>query len=140
MVIAFIALGSNLGDRQKNIDLAKGLLKENRIKILKESSVIETDAVGGPKQNKYLNAVVKVETLLSPFEFLKTLSSIENQLGRTREVKNGARTIDLDILLYGNRKINSEELTVPHPRMLQRDFVLIPLNEIEPLWATLLPS
>ena len=140
MAIAFIALGSNLGDRQKNIDLAKGLFKENKIKILKESSVIETDPVGGPKQDKYLNAVVKTETLLSPFELLKTLLAIENKLGRTREIKFGPRTIDLDILLYGNRKINSEELIVPHPRMLQRDFVLIPLNEIEPLWATLLPS
>ena len=137
---AFLGIGSNLGDRQKNIDEALNLLRENNIEIIKMSTVIETEAVGGPKQGKFFNAVAKIKTTKMPAQLLELLMKIENQLGRVRTEKNAARTIDLDILLYGNRKINTERLIVPHPRMLQRDFVLIPLNEIEPLWATLLPS
>ena len=140
MPTVYVGVGSNLGDRQKNIDEALRLLKENKVEVLKVSSVIETDPVGGPKQGKFLNAVIKAKTQISPMDLLKTLMNIENQLGRVRDVRNGPRTIDLDILLYGSQTINTEELKIPHPRMLERSFVLIPLNEIEPLWSTLLPS
>ncbi len=139
MPVAFIGIGSNIGDREKNIDDALKLLKENGVEVLKMSTVIETEPIGGPKQGKFLNAVAKVKTSKLPMSFLELLLNIENKLGRVRSEKNGPRTIDLDILLYGNQKIQTENLTVPHPRMLARDFVLIPLNEIEPLWATLLP-
>ena len=139
MAICYIGIGSNLGDRQKNIDEALKLLKENGVEILKLSTVIETDAVGGPKQGKFLNAVAKVKTAKMPLQFLELLMDIEKQLGRERTIKNGPRTMDLDILLYGSQKIQMPNLIVPHPRMLGRNFVLIPLNEIEPLWTTLLP-
>lgn len=140
MAIAFIAFGSNLGDREKNIEEAKKLLEQNDIHILKASKIIETDPVGGPpNQKKYLNGVVKVQTQLEPIKLLQMLLGIEDELGRVRTEKDGPRTIDLDILLYDNKKLQTEELTIPHPRMLNRDFVLVPLKEIEPDWKRLLP-
>jgi 2-amino-4-hydroxy-6-hydroxymethyldihydropteridine diphosphokinase len=129
----FLALGSNLGNRRHNIEKALHLLKEKGIIVEKMSSIIETDPVGGPPhQEQYLNAVIQVETKSSPVELLQTLQSIELQLGRTRDVVHGARTIDLDILFYDNLKINTPQLTIPHPRMGQRFFVLEPLKEISP--------
>ena len=129
---AFIALGSNLGNRQKNIKEALTLIEENSITILRHSTTIETDPVGGPVQGKFLNAVIEIETKLSASELLKTLLSIENKMGRKRSVLNAPRPIDLDILLYDNISINTRDLIIPHPRMLKRDFVMIPLKEIAP--------
>lgn len=129
----FIGLGSNLGDREKNIKEAIRLLESNpKIKIEKISSLIETEPQGCPPQPNYLNGIIKIKTSLYPEELLYFLQEIENKLGRKRLIKNGPRTIDLDILLYGEEELNKDNLKVPHPRMFKRDFVLKPLLEIEP--------
>ncbi len=130
MAIVYIGIGSNLGNRQENINTALSLVEKSGIRINKISSVIETEPVGGPAQGKFLNAAIEIETALPPHELLNQLKSIEKSLGRKKTVLNGPRTIDLDILLYDNIKINTSELIIPHPRMLERDFVLRPLKEI----------
>jgi len=132
MSIAYLALGSNLGDRESYIKNALRELKGHGLKILKASTIVETDPVGGPLQRKYLNAVIKVQTSLSPEELLITVNGIEKKLGRIREIVNGPRVIDIDILLYDDIKLVSLRLVIPHPRMLERQFVLIPLKEIAP--------
>jgi len=128
----YLGLGSNLGDRRANIDKSLSLLVKNGINILKHSTIIETKPVGGPEQNKFLNSVIKAETELSPFELLEVINNIEKNLGRVRTIVNGPRTIDIDILLYNKIKVNASNLSIPHPQMLKRDFVLTPLKEIEP--------
>ncbi|MBF0484060.1 MAG: 2-amino-4-hydroxy-6-hydroxymethyldihydropteridine diphosphokinase [Candidatus Omnitrophica bacterium] len=130
MSIVYLGFGSNLGDRHKNIKDAIVLLERSGVHIVRQSSLIETDPVGGPSQPKYINAAAKVETKLSPYELLNLIHSVEHDLGRERTIVNGPRTIDIDILLYDNIQIESEELTIPHPRMNERDFVLKPLKEI----------
>ncbi|MCM8801442.1 MAG: 2-amino-4-hydroxy-6-hydroxymethyldihydropteridine diphosphokinase [Candidatus Omnitrophica bacterium] len=133
MVTSYIGLGSNLGDREKNINSAIERLKHLKdTRVSGVSSIIETKPVGGPPQEKFLNAVVKIQTKLSPKQLLRELQDIELQLGRIRSVKNGPRTIDLDILFYGNKRIKEKDLIIPHPRIKERDFVLIPLGEIAP--------
>ena len=133
MAIVYLGIGSNLGNRQKNIEDAIASLKEKRIRILKRSTIIETDAVGGPAgQNKFLNGVLKVQTRLAAQELLRVLKRVERELGRIKTVENGPRIIDLDILLYDHLKLQTPQLTLPHPRMLQRGFVMTPLKEIEP--------
>ncbi len=132
MSIAYIALGSNLGDRVSCITRAVAALQEKGVSVLKQSTIIETDPVGGPPQDKFLNAVVKVSTELSPLELFLVCQSVEKQLGRVRDVANGPRTIDLDILLYDRLVIDTPQLKIPHPRMFERAFVLEPLREIEP--------
>lgn len=130
-MVCYIGIGSNIGDRQGYIEGALRKLKEaDDIKVNKVSSVHETEPVGGPVQGKYLNAAIEIETALEPKELLKKLQVIENELGRKRTVKNGPRTIDLDILLYGDKKINEPDLRIPHPRMHEREFVMKPLNDI----------
>jgi 2-amino-4-hydroxy-6-hydroxymethyldihydropteridine diphosphokinase len=129
----FIALGSNIGDREKNISQALSLLaKIPGIRIIAVSSLIKTKAVGGPKQPDYLNGAVKIATKLTARRLLTELNRIEEKLGRTRVIKNGPRTIDLDILLFGNETVDTPRLRIPHPRMLERDFVMQPLTEIAP--------
>lgn len=132
MPTVYLGLGSNLGDRQKNINQAISSLEDNGIRVLKQSSVIETDPVGGPPQGKFLNAVVKADTGLPPDKLLAVLKSIEKKQGRVKTVADGPRPIDLDILLYDDIQWNTDDLVIPHPRMLERDFVLIPLTQIEP--------
>ncbi len=133
MITAFIGIGSNLGNRESNIKRALGYIKRSSgITIEKVSKIIETEPQGGPPQGKYLNGVIKINTVLSARNLLETLQSIENRLGRVRSVRFGPRTIDLDILLYGNKVINEPGLEIPHPRMFERKFVLEPLFEIEP--------
>ncbi len=121
-----------MGDRSVNIQRALQELELRGIHVEKRSSVIETDPVGGPPQEKYLNAVAECRTFLSPEELLEKLQEVEMLLGRKRSVKNAPRTIDLDILLYDQIHMNTPALTIPHPRMYDRDFVLIPLKEIAP--------
>lgn len=133
MVTCYIGLGSNLGDRRKNLELA--IDKINRLEsteVTKISSIIETEPVGGPPQGRFLNACIEILTGLSARELLRGLQGIESQLGRQRRVKYAPRTIDLDILLFGNAKIEEKDLSVPHPEILKRDFVLTPLKEIAP--------
>jgi len=130
MPIVYLGLGSNLGDRARNIHEAVRLLGEAGVMPVVLSSIIETDPVGGPPQGLFLNAVLKAETSLPPLGLLKAVHAVELVLGRVRTVINGARTIDVDILLYDQVMLNTPELVIPHPRMREREFVMRPLREI----------
>ncbi len=132
MVICYLGVGSNLGERRKNIKLAiksVGALRDT--KVIRKSGLSNTSPCGGPKsQPDYLNAALKIQTGLSPAILLKKLKNIESKIGRTPGVRFGPRLIDLDILLYGDKIIRSRDLIVPHPRMFSRDFVIKPLLEV----------
>jgi 2-amino-4-hydroxy-6-hydroxymethyldihydropteridine diphosphokinase len=133
MTQVLIGVGSNLGDREKHLQQACDFLGGLRgIRFIRSSQVRETDPVGGPAQGKYLNAVWQIETGLGLQELLKQLMEIERRLGRVRTEKNGPRTMDLDILFYGQEIIDQPGLTVPHPRLHERMFVLEPLFELAP--------
>ena len=129
-----IGLGSNLGDRRAALEGAIAALAETPgIRIRKVSTFHETEPVGGPSgQGRYLNAAAVLETSLDPFALLKVLQSIEARFGRVRTVRWGERTLDLDLLLIGDRIIDTPELVVPHPRYSVRRFVLEPLAEVAP--------
>lgn len=132
MAVCYIGIGSNLGNRKENIRLAINkvdALKSTR--VLKRSRTMESLAVGGPlKQPEFLNAALKIDTKLPALTLLKKLKEIEKQMGRKRTVRFGPRVIDLDILLYADKFMRSKKLTIPHPRMFARDFVVKPLAEI----------
>jgi 2-amino-4-hydroxy-6-hydroxymethyldihydropteridine diphosphokinase len=127
----FLGLGSNMGDRRDNLRRAIDALNASAVTVIKTASIIETVPVGGPPQGLFLNTVVKVETALTPRALLKTIHRIEADLGRVRTVPNGPRPIDIDILLYGDIQVNEPDLIIPHPRMHQRPFVLVPLQELQ---------
>ena len=131
-VAAYVGLGSNLGDRPATIAAAVELLRASPgVRVTAVSSLLENPAVGGPADSPpFLNAAAAVQTVLEPPAFLAALLRIESALGRVRLEHWGPRTIDLDLLLYGDRVIRSAELTVPHPRLAARRFVLQPLAEI----------
>lgn len=130
---AYIALGSNLGDRKENIDAAVRMLAENeRIEFVSVSEFLETSPLGGTEQPDYINAVAELQTSLNPEALYKTLVEIENSLGRKREGKWSPRTIDLDFLLFENQIINTDQLTVPHPQMHLRSFVLQGICQLNP--------
>jgi 2-amino-4-hydroxy-6-hydroxymethyldihydropteridine diphosphokinase len=130
---ACVALGSNLGDRRDNLARALEELARPGVRVLRRSALYETAPVGGPAgQGPYLNAVVEVETALSPEGLLVLLEEIETKLGRVRTVRDGPRTLDLDLLLYDDLVLDGPRLTLPHPRMHERLFVLEPLAEIAP--------
>jgi len=129
---AFIALGSNLGDREKNIKEALKRMKDSGIEILKVSSIIETEPYGYKDQDKFLNAVCLIETSLDPRFLLNLLLNIENEMGRVRNVRWGPRNIDLDIIFYEDLIINEEDLKIPHPDAHNRFFVMKPMSEIAP--------
>ena len=128
---AVIALGSNLGNRELNIDSAIAELAKI-VEITHLSTNHETDPVGGPEQPKYLNAIAIAETELKPEALLIAMLEIENKLGRKREIHWGPRTLDLDLIVFGDEVIDSEILVLPHPRAHERRFVLEPWLEIEP--------
>ena len=129
--LAYIGLGSNIEDREFYLAEAIRLLQENSdIHISRCSSIYETDPVGYTEQAAFLNMVIKVETGLKPSELFSHMLAVEQQLGRVRDIRFGPRTIDLDLLLYGQHQLDQPELLVPHPRMAERAFVLIPLLEI----------
>lgn len=131
--IAYIAVGSNIGDGEDTIEKAKEMfVKREGNKILKESALIVTKPYGVTDQPDFTNGMWKVETLLNPFELLKKLNEIEARLGRERLVHWGPRTIDLDIIYYDDEVIDTEKLTVPHIDMANRDFVLKPLLDVDP--------
>jgi 2-amino-4-hydroxy-6-hydroxymethyldihydropteridine diphosphokinase len=132
MATVYLALGSNLGDRWATLTAAvQRMRREPGLRVLAVSGFYETDPVGGPPgQWKYLNAAAKVETDRSPRQLLDWFLTTERSLGRIRSVKDAPRTLDLDILLYDDRVLDSPELTLPHPRMHERAFVLVPLAEI----------
>ena len=131
MIKAYVGIGSNIGDRKKYIESAIEMLRKSRdIKVDRVSPLYETEPVGGPPQGKFLNGVISIETDSSPRELLNKLRLVEDALGRVRGVKNDPRTIDLDILIFGDVHIEEEDLTIPHPRMNERDFVKEPLNDL----------
>ena len=128
MPVAYVGLGSNLGDREATIREAAELIGARRL-----SKIIETEPWGNEEQPKFLNAVAEVETELEPRALLDLLLEVERQLGRDRDGTHwGPRTIDLDLLLYGDRVIDEPGLTVPHPFLHERLFVLEPLAELDP--------
>ncbi|WP_053369051.1 2-amino-4-hydroxy-6-hydroxymethyldihydropteridine diphosphokinase [Bacillus sp. FJAT-27245] len=128
---AFLSLGSNIGDRFQNLKGAVRLLDSHpSIKVVNCSSVYETDPVGYEDQAPFLNMVIELTTALSPSELLDACLKAELTLGRKREIRWGPRTIDLDILLYNQENIETEKLFIPHPRMVERAFVLVPLYEV----------
>ena len=129
----YVGAGSNLGKRAVFLDQAQALV--NRLpdtRVLRSSTIYETDPVGGPPQGKYLNAVWEIETSFSPQEIKEKLREIEAKLGRRRSFDNAPREMDLDILFYGHRIVDQEGLEIPHPRLHERLFVLEPLTELAP--------
>ncbi|MCA9273909.1 MAG: 2-amino-4-hydroxy-6-hydroxymethyldihydropteridine diphosphokinase [Phycisphaerales bacterium] len=135
MTEAYIALGSNLGDRRQTLDNAVRAIDALRsILVIARSSLIETDPVGPIEQGKYLNGVIRIETDLTARELLSELLRIEASLGRDRSSAErwGPRTVDLDLLIFGDAQIDEPGLRVPHPRIAERRFVLEPLYEISP--------
>ena len=126
-MIVYVGLGSNLGDRQATLEAAI-----SRLQPLRVSEILETEPWGWADQPKYLNAVAELKTDLDPGKLLRRLLDLERQLGRVRRERWGPRTLDLDLLLYGDRVIRTRALTVPHPRLAERRFVLLGLAELCP--------
>src|SRR5690625_345410 len=133
MEVAYIGLGTNIEPRYQYIKESISLLKRNEhISVINISSIYETTPVGYLNQANFLNLVVKIKTTLSPLQLLNICQSIENQLERKRTIRYGPRTIDLDILIYNDLNKQTDRLTIPHPHIEKRAFVLIPLAEIAP--------
>jgi len=133
MAISYLSLGSNIGDRQEFLTKATTLLNEfPHTTIMKKSSIYETKAWGLKDQDDFLNIVLVIESTLSPYELLEFCQSIEKNLDRKRLIHWGPRTIDIDILIYDELHINEQDLTIPHPFILDRPFVTIPLAEVAP--------
>ncbi len=128
----FISLGSNLGDRFKNITTSIKKILGEKIEILKISSIYETEPVETLENFDFFNCVISLKTTYEPEKLLKIFIKIEKEMGRVRKHKNSPREIDIDILFYGNKIINKPDLIIPHPKIEERKFVLIPLNEINP--------
>ncbi|OGW47752.1 MAG: 2-amino-4-hydroxy-6-hydroxymethyldihydropteridine diphosphokinase [Nitrospirae bacterium RBG_13_41_22] len=132
MAIAYIGIGSNLGNRQENCLRAIELLQKKGIIVTKRSSLYETEPWGVKDQPRFINMAVEIDTSLEPKELLKILKNIEKELGKEKSSKWGPRIIDLDILLFDDIILNEDNLKIPHPLMHERDFVLRPLCEIAP--------
>lgn len=130
LVTVYLSLGSNLGNRQENLDAALKLLAQ-RMQIGKISSIYDTEAVGNIKQPRFLNLACEVRTRLAPEGLLALVKGIELKMGRHSRTGE-PRTIDIDILLYGDKVVSGKDLEIPHPRMGERQFVLVPLAEIAP--------
>jgi 2-amino-4-hydroxy-6-hydroxymethyldihydropteridine diphosphokinase len=127
----YLSLGSNLGDRAAHLRAALRAL-ENVVTIQKTSSLYATDPVGVTDQPEFLNLAVEAETVLEPFQLLTAIKHVERHVGRQPTFRWGPRVVDIDILLYGDRVLETPELTIPHPQMSNRAFVLVPLAEIAP--------
>jgi 2-amino-4-hydroxy-6-hydroxymethyldihydropteridine diphosphokinase len=128
----YLSLGSNLGDRAAHIERALTRLAEENVHIIKRSSFYETEPVEFLAQGWFLNIAVEAETELMPRQLLRVIRNIERELGRKRIVRSGPRTVDIDILLFGANIVNAADLEIPHPRMPERRFVLVPMAEIAP--------
>jgi 2-amino-4-hydroxy-6-hydroxymethyldihydropteridine diphosphokinase len=126
----YLSLGSNIGERAGNLARAIALLPSKGVRVVKRSSLYETEPVEFLAQGWFLNCVVEVETDLAPDELMRVLLGIERGMGRERVAPKGPRIIDMDILLFGSRVMREAELEIPHPRMAERRFVLVPLAEI----------
>ena len=125
---AFLGLGTNLGDRRRYLSDAVAAIPD----LVRVSNVFETEPVGGPEQGAFLNIVVELSTDLDPYELLGLCRSLERSAGRERRVRWGPRTLDVDVLWVEGVEMNEEDLTIPHPRLYQRNFVVVPLLEIAP--------
>lgn len=131
MTTIYLSLGSNIGNRKKNLEKALIELGQNNIKEIKISSFYETEPVG-PKQRNFYNIAGKFKTNLKPQELLKTVKQIEEKLGRIKTYHWGPRLIDIDILFYGKQIVKTKNLIIPHKEIINRSFVLVPMNEIAP--------
>ena len=129
--LIYLSLGSNLGDRQKNLESVEKLLPP-KVLVRKRSRIYETEPWGYQDQPRFLNQVLAVQTSLSPLELLAYLKRIEKSIGRKPSFRFGPREVDIDILLYGSQVINNKNLVIPHVRLTERSFVLVPLVEIAP--------
>jgi 2-amino-4-hydroxy-6-hydroxymethyldihydropteridine diphosphokinase len=138
---AYLGIGANLGDRVAYLQGAvDGLAAADDVVVVAVSPVYETAPVGGPSQPDYLNAVVAVDTALTPRELLVLANRLEAEADRVREVHWGPRTLDVDVLLVGDEEVNEPDLVVPHPRMTERAFVLVPLADLDPEWSGWIPA
>jgi len=132
-MLTYIGIGSNLGDKRKNIRRAiEALGSDPRNRLVRCSPLYCTEPVGKTDQDWFVNGVVSLETLMGPGELLGFLLSVEKKMGRRREEKWGPRTIDLDILFYGDQILEDADLSIPHPRLQERRFVLVPLRDVAP--------
>jgi 2-amino-4-hydroxy-6-hydroxymethyldihydropteridine diphosphokinase len=132
MTVAYLALGSNLGDRTRHLEEARRLLQERGARLLRESLVRETEPYGIRDQPRFLNQVLEVEWEDSPRQLLDTAKAVEQQVGRRASYRWGPREIDVDILLFGDQQVDEPGLTIPHPGLRDRDFVREPLAELRP--------
>ena len=136
--IVYLSIGSNLGNKRRNIEKTKYILEQNPIKIVKSSNIYETYSWPNKNHPKYYNIVIKIITILKPIELFYTIKSIEKKLGRKKSKVNAPRTCDIDIIDYKGTsyklEANNDKLLIPHPRLHNRNFVLFPLFEIEKNW------
>lgn len=128
----FLSLGSNIGDREKNLGDACSLLEKAHIKVLRSSSIYETQPIDYPSQPWFLNQMLEVSSGLLPDDLLDVVKTIETKLGRLKSIPKGPRKIDIDIVLAGEFIQQTPRLKIPHPKMHKRNFVLLPLREIDP--------
>ena len=131
-VTVFVSVGSNLGERQKNVLAAIRALQDDQATLVAASGLYETEPTDLEDQPWFINAVAKLSTTRSPGALLELCQEIERSLGREKGVRFGPRVLDIDILLYGDDVVDTDDLTIPHPRMSERRFVLVPLAEIAP--------
>jgi 2-amino-4-hydroxy-6-hydroxymethyldihydropteridine diphosphokinase len=132
-IFAFLGLGSNIGDRLAHLQSGVDHIAAHpKVRIDEVSSVYETEPVGGPPQDPFLNIAIRVVTTASPHGLLRACQQAEQAAERERTVRWGPRTLDVDVLLYGDRTISTRRLTVPHPRLVERPFALVPLIEVAP--------
>jgi len=129
---AYLSLGSNLGNLEENLECALALLENEKIHVGERSSIYETEPQDVTNQPWFLNMAVACETRCFPLQLLTAVRDVERQMGRVRRIRRGPRVIDIDILLFGSAVMDTPQLTLPHPRMLERRFVLEPLLEIAP--------
>jgi 2-amino-4-hydroxy-6-hydroxymethyldihydropteridine diphosphokinase len=130
--IVYIGIGSNVGDKVRQCEQAiSEILKVDRHKLLAKSPLFKTKPIGYTSQDWFVNGVIKIETEMEPLELFRILKAVELQLGRTQTFRWGPRSIDLDILFFDDEEVRTEELQIPHPRLHERQFVLIPLVEID---------
>jgi 2-amino-4-hydroxy-6-hydroxymethyldihydropteridine diphosphokinase len=132
MTVAYLGLGANLGDRGASLARAEELLSERGVRVLRRSDTIETEPWGVLDQPRFLNLVLEVEWNGDPRSLLHAAKEVEVQVGRTPTFRWGPRVVDVDILLFGDQTVDEPDLQIPHPRMRERDFVLIPLRQLRP--------
>ena len=130
MTVVYLGLGSNLGTRARNLSAARRRLRQKKVRILRQSRVMETEPWGVTDQPRFLNQVVEAEWKGTPRGLLRAVKSVEREGGRKRTRRWGPRVIDVDILLFGDEKVREPDLVIPHPRIHEREFVLEPLAEL----------